>query len=345
MEFYQGNNRVGTPEVNHIDVSTEDIGGGHGVAYREPVIEYGNEYQISIIHCLATLNAAEKYLGTVKKIKLNKQWTNVAEWIYECFTPEQIQSLTEACIVSGVLQITASDTLQPIVEWARSVGWHIRGLDSLSIDTNSVMVAARSHLNYDYWNQNLQGMKMITKKMRVNDNTVTGMIVDKAVTMIDFFGNNCGFYRLENEQGQTTVRLTHWKNGNFNEVMKSHFVDKELTITKYKGMSFIPFKKVLTTTAMNDILGAENGPYQVNMVAGDGIVQVNNQNPLRYEMKSIALIVYRSGERDNSDNDYLKLYDKDALGNITTRMIVEIIYNKIHFVSLVVTHKDVDLGD
>ena len=113
MEFYQGNNRVGTPEVNHIDVSTEDIGGGHGVAYREPVIEYGNEYQISIIHCLATLNAAEKYLGTVKKIKLNKQWTNVAEWIYECFTAEQIQSLTEACIVSGVLQITASDTLQP----------------------------------------------------------------------------------------------------------------------------------------------------------------------------------------------------------------------------------------
>jgi folylpolyglutamate synthase/dihydropteroate synthase len=29
----------------------------------------------------------------------------------------------------------------------------------------------------------------------------------------------------------------------------------------------------------------------------------------------------------------------------TTRMIVEIIHNKIHFASLVVTHKDVDLGD
>ena len=343
MEFYQGNNRVGTPEVNREDASTEDSGGG--TAMTERVMEDGDEYQISVIHCLATLYTAEKYLGTVKKIKLNKQWMNVAEWIYECFTPEQIQLLTEVCVASGVLQIMASDTLKPIVDWTRSVGWHLQGLEALSVDSSSVLVAARSRLNYNNWNNNLQGMKMITKKMRVNDNTVMGMIVNDAVTIIDFFGNNCGFYKLENEQGRTTVRLTHWKNGDFNEVMKSHFVDKGLTVTKQRGISFIPFKKKLTTSAMNPILGAENGQYQIKMVAGDGIVQVNKQNPLRYEMKSIALVVYRSAERDNSDEGYVKLYDEDSYGNITTRMIVEIIHNKIHFASLVVTHKDVDLGD
>ena len=337
MQFYQGNNRLGTPE------QPSDRRGG-GTAMTRRVMDDGDEFQISVIHCLATLYTAEKYLDTVKKIKLNKQWTNVAGWIYECFTPEQIQSLTETCVASGVLQITASDTIQPIIDWARSVEWHLKGLEALSVNSSSVIVAARSHLNYDYWNNNLQGMKMITKKMRVNDNTVRGMIIDGAVTMNDSFGNECGFYRLENEQGPTTVRLTHWKNGDYNEVMKSHFVDKGFTVTKQRGISFIPFKKKLTTSAMNSILGAENGPYQIKMVAGDGIVQVNKQNPLRYEMKSIALIVYRSGEQNNSDEGYVKLYDEDSYGNITTRMIVEIIHNKIHFASLVVTHKDVDLG-
>tara|TARA_B100001123_G_scaffold431644_1_gene553405 strand:+ start:6266 stop:7306 length:1041 start_codon:yes stop_codon:yes gene_type:complete len=346
MQFYQGNHRVGTPEVNY----GGGRGGGGGGSVDHQTIQRSGEscdsdYEISYLHCLAILESASQYLKNVKNEELNEKWHNVPEWIYECFTPVQIRTLIETCMAFGVLKITAADTLEPIVDWARSIDWQLEGLETLSIPFNSVLVAACSRLNYNNWECNLQSMSMLTKRMKVNNSSVTGMIINGAYTTVDHFGNNCGFYRLINEFGPTTVRLTHWISGEFDEIMKYHITDEGFNQTKYKGISFIPFRKKLTTNAVNPILGAVNGDYQVTMVAGDGIVQVNKQNPLRYEMKSIALITYRSMERDNSDNEYLKLYDEDASGNITTRMIVEIIYNKIHFAALVITEKDVDLGN
>lgn len=333
MQFYQGNHRVGTPEVNYE--------GGSENYQRDSELDY----EISYIHCLAILESVSQYLKNIKNKELNEEWSNVPEWIYECFTHVQIKCLIETSMASGVLEITAADTLEPIVDWARSIDWQLEGLETIFIPSNSVLVAARSRVNYDNWERNLQSATMLTKQMKVNNSSVTGMIINGACTIVDHFGNNCGFYRLFNELGATTVRLTHWKSGEFDEIMKYHITDKGFNQTNYKGISFIPFRKKLTTKAVNSILGAVNNDYQVTMVAGDGIVQVNKQNPLRYEMKSIALITYRSIERDNSDDEYLKLYDEDASGNITTRIIMEIIYNKIHFAALVITEKDVDLGN
>lgn len=83
-----------------------------------------------------------------------------------------------------------------------------------------------------------------------------------------------------------------------------------LNSKSYDGISFIPFQKKLDTSSLKPILGATNCEYQIRMVAGDGIVQVNKETPLRYEIKSIAMAVFRCVPEEEAEFDegqYLKL--------------------------------------
>ena len=49
---------------------------------------------------------------------------------------------------AGIFEIRAADTLQPIIDWVKSKNWELSGLEELTIDPSSILVAMRSHLNY-----------------------------------------------------------------------------------------------------------------------------------------------------------------------------------------------------
>lgn len=312
--------------------------------------------QISYLHCLGSLYAAIKYLESNGK-KIESRWNNVPSWTYDAFNPEKFESLIYKAMSNGILQIKAADTLKPILEWIREINWKLNGIESLEVPSNSVLVAIKSQIEYNSWSNDLYKMSFDSKVKIINDFYGDCLFIKNGSTFSDFHGNNIGFYRLKNEKGNTTIRLTHWKNGSFDEVMEKHLIDSGFvshtgrifnsSLKSYEGFSFISFKKKLNTKSLNPILGATNNEYQIKMVAGDGIVQINKNNPLRYEMKSLAMAVFRCipEEKDLDESNYLKLYDEDEEGNITTRMIVELIYEGLHIAAFVVTHEDVDLAE
>ena len=115
---------------------------------------------------------------------------------------------------------------------------------------------------------------------------------------------------------------------------------------KYNGISFLPINKKLTTDAMRDLNGATNGNYQVQMVAADGVLQIDHQK-FNYDMKSLALIVYRGGERNVSADGCYMFYDIDASGNAYLKdpVMIEIIHNNTNMISGVINPEDIGCSD
>lgn len=73
------------------------------------------------------------------------------------------------------------------------------------------------------------------------------------------------------------------------------------------------------------------------MVAVDGFFQIEHQN-FNYDMKSVALVVYRGGGCNSSLEGYYKMYETDEKINakLTYPLLVKIINNNVNFISVIV---------
>ena len=93
---------------------------------------------------------------------------------------------------------------------------------------------------------------------------------------------------------------------------------------------------------MRDLNGATNGNYQVTMVAADGVIQIDHQKFI-YDMKSVALIVYRSRTENVSPDGYYMFYDIDASGNAFLKhpILLEIIHQGTNMISAVINPEDI----
>ena len=332
MEFYQSGKEITTRETTTQNMNELNV---------EPqqVIKQADVHQKSWIHIWGTVYTVFKFLES-KGIKINEKWSNCPEWVNDY---NKISDYIESCCDSGVLEIRAADTLEPILEWLKTKEWALNGIEQLTLSPNSVLVAMRSHLNYrSHMIQNQ--FTMTSVKHSFNGCFMRALNIENAITGVDKFGNTCGIYRYHDEkQGITTIRLTRLENGDPEAVMLNHLTDEGMTIKKeYKGISFLPINKKLTTEAMRDLNGATNGDYQVTMVAADGILQIDHQK-FNYDMKSLALIVYRGGERNVSPDGYYMFYDIDASGKAYLKhpLIIEIIHQKTNLLSAVITSEDI----
>jgi hypothetical protein len=332
MEFYQSGKEITTRETTKQNMNELNV---------EPqqVIKQGDVHQKSWIHIWGTVYTVFKFLES-KGIKINEKWSNCPEWVNDY---NKISDYIESCCASGVLEIRAADTLEPILEWLKTKEWALNGIEQLTLSPNSVLVAMRSHLNYR--SHMIQNQFIMTSvKHSFNGCFMRALNIENAITGVDKFGNTCGIYRYHDEkQGITTIRLTRLENGDPEAVMLNHLTDEGMTTNKdYKGISFLPINKKLTTEAMRDLNGATNGDYQVKMVAADGILQIDHQK-FNYDMKSLALIVYRGGERNVSPDGYYMFYDIDASGKAYLKhpLIIEIIHQKTNMLSAVITSEDI----
>lgn len=332
MEFYQSGKEITTRETTKQNMNELNV---------EPqqVIKQGDVHQKSWIHIWGTVYTVFKFLES-KGIKINEKWSNCPEWVNDY---NKISDYIESCCASGVLEIRAADTLEPILEWLKTKEWALNGIEQLTLSPNSVLVAMRSHLNYgSHMIQN--HFTMTSVKHSFNGCFIRALNIENAITGVDKFGNTCGIYRYHDEkQGITTIRLTRLENGDPEAVMLNHLTDEGMTTNKdYNGISFLPINKKLTTEAMRDLNGAMNGDYQVTMVAADGILQIDHQK-FNYDMKSLALIVYRGGERNVSPDGYYMFYDIDVSGKAYLKhpLIIEIIHQKTNLLSAVITSEDI----
>ena len=299
-----------------------------------------DKIKISLIHIWGTVYTVKKFLAS-KGITINDKWENCPEWINDYIKIEEYIDTT--CRV-GIFEIRAADTLQPIIDWVKSKNWELSGLEELTFNPSSILVAMRSHLKYS--THELQPLFQISEKgYKFNGNYITAVNVRGAIMRKDKFGNTVGFYRYKNkQQGTTTIRITKLENGNPSEVIENHFKDEGTSkITEeYIGFSFLPMNIKLDTTAMRSLNGATNGAYQVQMVAADGFIQIDHQN-FSYDMKSIALIVYRGGGCSSSPEGYYQMYETDEANNakLTHPLLVEIINNNVNFISVIVNSEDI----
>jgi len=299
-----------------------------------------NKIQVSLIHIWGTVYTVKKYLAS-KGITINDEWENCPEWINDYI---KIEEYIDTMCRAGIFEIRAANTLQPIVDWVKSKNWELSGLEELTIAPSSILVAMRSHLKYG--THELQPSFQISEKgYKFNEKYITAVNVKGAKIRKDKFGNTVGFYRYENEhQGPTTIRITKLENGDPSEVIETHFKDEGLTsITEeYIGFSFLPMNIKLDTTAMQSLNGATNGSYQVQMVAADGFLQIDHQR-FNYEMKSIALVVFRGGGCSTSPEGYYQMYETDETNNakLTHPLLVEIINNNVNFISVIVNSDDI----
>ena len=299
-----------------------------------------DKIQISLIHIWGTVYTVKKYLAS-KGITINDKWENCPEWVNEFI---KIEEYIDTMCRLGIFEIRAADTLQPIIDWVKSKNWELSGLEELTINPSSILVAMRSHLKYNTYE--LQPSFQISEEgYKFNGNYITAVNVKGAKMRKDKFGNIVGFYRYQNEhQGITTIRITKLENGDPSEVIENHFTDEGTSkITEeYIGFSFLPMNIKLDTTAMRSLNGATNGAYQVQMVAADGFIQIDHQN-FNYDMKSIALLVYRGGGCSTSPEGYYKMYETDEANNaiLTYPLLVEIINNNVNFISVIVNSEDI----
>jgi hypothetical protein len=340
MEFYHNGKKntttTATQQVSELDVEPEP----------EQVIEQEGiqiQHQKSWIHIWGTVYVARKFLQS-KGIEINEKWSNCPEWVNDY---NKVSEYIERCCASGILEIRAADTLEPIIDWLKSNDWTLDGIEQLTVAPSSVLVAMRSHLNYG--SHMIQSeFKMTTISRKFNGRSMRALNIENAIIGIDKFDNNYGLYRYHDEkQGITTIRLTRLENGDPEEVMLNHLTDEGMTTNKdYKGISFLPINKKLTTEAMRDLNGATNGDYQVTMVAADGVLQIDHQK-FNYDMKSLALIVYRGGERNVSPDGYYMFYNVDASGNAYLKhpVLIEIIHDKTNMISAVINPEDIGCSD
>lgn len=299
-----------------------------------------DKLQISLIHIWGTVYTVKRYLAS-NGITINDKWENCPEWVNDYL---KIEEYIDKMCESGIFEIRAADTLKPIVDWVKSKNWKLPGLEALAIAPNSILVAMRSHLKYNSYELQTQ-FSISEKRYMFNGNSITAVNINGAILKKDKFGNVFGFYRYQNEyQGTTTVRITKLENGDPYEVIKNHFTDEGSTkmTEEYMGMSFLPMNIKLGTGAMRSLNGAENGSYQVQMVAADGFIQIDHQK-FNYEMKSIALVVYRGGGRNDEAYGCYKMYDIDDRGNAIQShpLLVEIINNGVNFISVIINSDDI----
>jgi hypothetical protein len=311
---------------------------------RTPPMKSIEDKQISWIHIWGTVYVVKKFLQS-KEIEINEQWDNCPKWVNN-YT--QVQEYIERQCASGMLEIRASDTLEPILEWLRRKDWNLEGIETLEIGSNSILVAMRSHLKIGSgWIQ--KNFNLTTDQVQFNTTRLRSLNIENAIIREDKFGNIFGFYRYQHHEiGTVTIRLTRLENGTFEEVMENHLTDEGSKTPSFtcRGISFLPIKKKLTTAAMRDLNGATNGNYQVKMVASDGILELNHQI-FNYEMKSLALVVYRGGERNISPDGYYMFYQKDESGNATLDkpIIFEVIHNGVNIISTVITEQNIGCSE
>ena len=74
---------------------------------------------------------------------------------------------------------------------------------------------------------------------------------------------------------------------------------------------------------MRAIQGAELGAWQVVAVAGDGILQVNHQQPCNYDLKTVALVCYRGFSSSQTIPNMVNLFHQVS-GRIRVTFLVEL---------------------
>ena len=106
--------------------------------------------------------------------------------------------------------------------------------------------------------------------------------------------------------------------------MENHLHDTGFTtIPGVAGFCFAPFKIKLTAATMRAIQGAELGAWQVVAVAGDGILQVNHQQPCNYDLKTVALVCYRGFSSSQTIPNMVNLFHQVS-GRIRVTFLVEL---------------------
>lgn len=341
MEFYfNGEKKSKEPEPEY----EEHLSFKRKPPNRKPPMRVIEDIQINYLHILGTVYVVKKYLQS-KGIKINQEWTNCPKWInnytqYEDYLERQCQAKK--------LEIIASDTLEPILEWLKTKDWKLDGVESLRVSPTSILVAMKSHLTIGTgWIQRC--FNLTTDQVKYNGNYFRSLNIENAIIREDKFGNIFGFYRYQHhETGTVTIRLTRLENGTPEEVMENHLTDEgsKTPSLMCRGISFLPIKKKLTTAAMRDLNGATNNGYQVEMVAADGILELNHQ-VFNYEMKSLALVVYRGGERNISPDGYYMFYHKDETGNATLDkpILFEVIHDGINIISTIISAQDIGCSE
>lgn len=344
MEFYFNGTKHSSVQMEPEPQYEEPLTLKRKPPNRKPPMKPIEDIQINYLHIFGTLYVVKKYLQS-KGIEINPEWTNCPKWINN-YT--QYQDYIERQCQSKMLEITASDTLQPILEWLKSKDWNLDGVESLQVSPSSILVAMRSRLTIGSgWIQ--RNFNLTTDEVIYNGNCLRSLNIENAIIREDKFGNIFGFYRYQHhETGTVTIRLTRLENGTPEEVMENHLTDEGSKTPSFscKGISFLPVKKKLTTAAMRDLNGATNGNYQVQMVAADGVLELNHQ-VFNYEMKSLALVVYRGGERNISPDGYYMFYHKDETGNATLDkpILFEVIHDGINIISTVISQQDIGCSE
>ena len=202
MEFYLNGSNIKSNSHMQTQQTEDTFETQQLVEPHRTVLNESN--QKSWIHIWGTLYAVQRYLET-KGIKLPINWSNCPEYVNKYM---QYSSYIDKCIQKNILEIRASDTLEPIIEWLRTKEWNLEGIEHLSVSPTSVLVAMRSHLHY--WSNTIERRyNMTTVTRNFKGQRLRVLNIQNAHIFLDKFGNQVGIYRyIDGFQGITTIRLT-----------------------------------------------------------------------------------------------------------------------------------------
>ena len=123
MEFFkQGEKIISEPKQEIKSEPKQEI------KSTKEIIEH-DKIQISLIHIWGTLYTVKKYLAS-KGITIDDKWGNCPQWINDFI---KIEGYIDKMCKTGIFEIRAADTLQPIIDWVKSKNWELSGLEELTI--------------------------------------------------------------------------------------------------------------------------------------------------------------------------------------------------------------------
>lgn len=295
----------------------------------KPEANYGNlrDLQLSLLHTRGTLVAGLEYINNLNGETFSiENWTKMHPMILggEKTLTERERKQIMKFLDMGFFKIRATNTLEGkggLKEWLRQQNWNL-DISGINLNSRDFLVAARSTINSLHWS-NLQGNMQMEKKAQLGYNT---MQIKNGKVYKDGLGNTLGIYFLDYRGNKLSVRITDltYSSNSYEEVMINHRNDTGFTkVEGASGFCFAPFKIKLTSSTMRAIQGAELGGWQVIAVAGDGILQINHQQPCNYDLKTIALIHYRSFSMSNNIPQMVNLFH-ESNGKIRVTFLVEL---------------------
>ena len=292
--------------------------------------KYSNlqDNQLSLLHTRGTLVAALQFINSLNNTNLKiEDWTKIHPIVLfgeKTLTETQLENIMKF-ITMGFFKIRATNTIEGsggLKEWLKNQHWNL-DVSNINLTDKDVVVAARSTIRGLSWSHNLRGGMIMEKKPQLGFNT---MQIKGGHVLRDGLGHRLGIYNLDFKGHKLSVRITDltYSRHSYEEIMNNHRQDTGFTkIPGVSGFCFAPFKINLTAATMRAIQGAELDAWKVVAVAGDGILQVNHQQPCNYDLRTVAMICYRSFSINQDIPNIVNLFHQ-VNGRIFVTFLVEL---------------------